>query len=176
MAQNQEDEWEYEYDENETEDFYITLDMSNVPPDDTSGAPEFDSIHPRLASRPLHLHSKLRQTLVRRPAEDVTDPIDTEENQSTGEMQIINLHTQNPLVVYNDQLLSCKWASTIGTDMFFVKSESGTDAGERPLRSLPAVDLLAMSSTKLVAKAARLRPRDDILATESEPSSLEQSL
>jgi hypothetical protein len=159
--EQQDDEWEYEYDQDETEDFYITLDMSNVPSNDTSG---LGFVHARLASRPLRLQSKLRQDMVRRPEGMVTNPTNPEETaaESTGEMQIINLDTQNPLAVYNGQLLSCKWASTIGTDMFFVKSGSGAEAGEQPLRSLPAVDLLAISSTKLVAKTARLRPRDEL--------------
>ena len=35
----EDDEWEYEYDDNETEDFYITVDMSSVPKTNDKSAP-----------------------------------------------------------------------------------------------------------------------------------------
>jgi hypothetical protein len=90
------------------------------------------------------------------------DNINGQESTTLGEAQIIGLHTENPLVMYNDQLLSLQWASTIGTDMFFAKPDADADSEEKPLRSLPNVNLLAMSSAKLVARVGRLRPRDEL--------------
>lgn len=152
------DEWEYEYDENETEDFYIPLDLSNVPnaqiPVVSQGRPG----HPTL------LKSRLRALNAARgqPSDMAMDTSDGQETATMGEVQIVGLHTSNPLVMYNGELLSCQWTSTIGTDMFFVKPSAHVGDLSQPLRSLPSVDLLSVGSAKLVAKVGRLRPRDDL--------------
>ncbi|KAF2625723.1 hypothetical protein BU25DRAFT_396489 [Macroventuria anomochaeta] len=153
------DEWEYEYDDVETEDFYIPIDLSNVP----KGQKHVDS--ERRTGHPTLLKSRLRALNAQRGQQQdaqVVDSTNGQEPETLGEAQIIGLHTENPLVMYNGQLLSLQWASTIGTDMFFAKPDTDADSEEKPLRSLPNVDLLAMSSAKLVAKVGRLRPRDDL--------------
>lgn len=155
MVNTDDDEWEYEYDDTETEDFYVPLDLSNVPraqvPIVSQGRPG----HPTL------LKSRLRalNAAQGQPTEFSTDIPEGQDAATMGELQVIGLHTPNPLVMYNDQLLSCQWTSTIGTDMFFVKPNS--NMGE-PLRTLPSVDLLSLGSAKLVAKVGTLRPRDDL--------------
>lgn len=158
-----EDEWEYEYDEAETEDFYITLDLSNTA---VKGASEEagDVLHSgQYGGNPILLTTRLRaiQDSFRMRDGAVNEAPEGHELPPLGMMQITGLDTTNPLVKYNDHLLSCHWASTIGTDMFFVKPS--TDSDVEPLRSLPAVDLLAIGSAKLVAKEARLIPRDDVI-------------
>jgi hypothetical protein len=163
MADPEEDEWEYEYDEDETEDFYITLDLSSLPTTGNALAPT-GSIRPSLSGNPILLQSRLRALNAARRTEDTTmSSANTAESAPVGEIQIVDLHTSNPLIMYNGQLLSCKWVSTIGTDMFFVKPNGGAESEASPLRSLPSVDLLAMSSTKLMATPARLRPRDEVI-------------
>ncbi|CBX95935.1 hypothetical protein IAQ61_004758 [Plenodomus lingam] len=155
MTRPDDDEWEYEYDETETEDIYIPLDLSNVPGVQVPLVSQGKFGHPTL------LKSRLRALTAARgqPTEFSIDIPEGQENATMGEVQITGLHTTNPLVMYNGQLLSCHWTATIGTDMFFVKP--GTGVGE-PLRSLPSVDLISLGSAKLIAKAARLRPRDDL--------------
>ncbi|KAJ4312377.1 hypothetical protein N0V94_007485 [Neodidymelliopsis sp. IMI 364377] len=153
------DEWEYEYDEVETEDFYIPIDLSNIPKAQKQVDTERRTGHPTL------LKSRLRALNAQRSQQQDASTVETSSNQESatlGEAQIVGLHTSNPLVMYNGQLLSCQWASTIGTDMFFAKPEVNASSEEKPLRSLPNVDLLAMSSAKLVARVGRLRPRDDL--------------
>ncbi|RZK25465.1 MAG: hypothetical protein EOO43_05445, partial [Flavobacterium sp.] len=61
-----------------------------------------------------------------------------EEPATMGELQITGLHTSNPLIMYNGQLLSCHWTSTIGTDMFFTKPQANGADSHQPLRSLPS--------------------------------------
>ncbi|KAF2477892.1 uncharacterized protein BDR25DRAFT_308741 [Lindgomyces ingoldianus] len=160
MSRSDEDGWEYEYDQSKTEDFYITLDLSNLP--DREGAP---APYSRGAGgrRPVILHNRLREVKGRKGnSKPVTQVPDHQDTENVGQMQITGLHTLNPLVTYNGQLLSCKWASTIGTDMLFVKRGADTTFPENPLRSLHSVDLLAISSTRLMATTARLRPRDEL--------------
>ncbi|KAF2244654.1 hypothetical protein BU26DRAFT_568669 [Trematosphaeria pertusa] len=148
------DEWEYEYDENETEDFYIPIDVSNVP-----GAQGPVNALPK-RGHPVLLKTRLRALNAgRRETENAAD---AQGAGSVGEIQITGLHTSNPLLLYNDQMLSCQWTSTLGTDMFFVKPKPAAGVTEKPLRSLPAVDLLATGSARLVARVGRLRPRDDL--------------
>jgi hypothetical protein len=100
---------------------------------------------------------------MRRHEETVAESATNDASSSMGAMQITGLHTTNPLIMYNGQLLSCNWGSTIGTDMFFVKPSPEAEETEEPLRSLPSVDLLAISSAKLTANVARLRPRDEVI-------------
>jgi hypothetical protein len=159
-----EDEWEYEYDENETEDFYIPLELSNVP------AAQIPMVSQGRPGHPTLLKSRLRALNAARaqPAEFAADSNDGQETATMGEVQVVGLHTPNPLVMYNGQLLSCHWTSTVGTDMFFVKPDENTSAQPQVLRSLPSVDLLALGSAKLVAKVGRLRPRDDVLDNDSD--------
>ena len=163
MSALADDEWEYEYDEVETEDFYIPIDLSNIP----KGQKHVDS--ERRTGHPTLLKSRLRALNAQRgqqqdasTAQDGGANANGEEAASFGEAQIIGLHTENPLVMYNGQLLSLRWASTIGTDMFFAKPDTDAESAAEPLRSLPNVDLLAMSSAKLIARVGRLRPQDDL--------------
>lgn len=157
MATLSDDEWEYEYDDNETQDFFIPLDLSNVPGAQTPMVSQGRPGHPTL------LKSRLRalNAAQGQPTEFATGTaIEGDEPATMGQVQITGLHTPNPLVMYNGQLLSCQWTSTIGTDMFFMRPDAGVG---HPLRSLPAVDLISLSSAKLVAKVGRLRPRDDVI-------------
>ena len=155
MVDLEDDEWEYEYDENETEDFYIPIDLSNVP------AAQIPMVSQGRPGHPTLLKSRLRALNAARsqPAGIAVETTNTQETATMGEVQVVGLHTPNPLVMYNGQLLSCHWTSTVGTDMFFMKPDTNQS---QPLRSLPSVDLLSLGSAKLVAKVGRLRPRDDL--------------
>ncbi|KAH6644353.1 hypothetical protein C7974DRAFT_18920 [Boeremia exigua] len=158
MTALDDDEWEYEYDEVETEDFYIPIDLSNVPRTQKNVDNERRTGHPTL------LKSRLRALNAQRGQQQDAPAVENANGQEpgiVGEAQITGLHTENPLVMYNGQLLSLQWASTIGTDMFFAKPDPEAES-EGPLRSLPNVDLLAVSSTKLIARVGRLRPRDEV--------------
>lgn len=166
MATAENDEWEYEYDETETEDFYITLDLSNVPEEGSASAQEREStIKASLIGNPILLQSRLRHLNAARRQEEHAPDADGNESSSssTGAIQISGLHTDNPLVYYDNHLVSCTWGSTIGTDLFFVKPNPDASTESKPLRSLPAVDLLAVSATKLMGTDATLRPSDEVL-------------
>ncbi|KAL5392747.1 hypothetical protein DPSP01_000447 [Paraphaeosphaeria sporulosa] len=160
MAAVEDDEWEYEYDDNETEDFYIPIDLANVP--SVQGALGLGGSTQR--GHPTLLATKLRAiTSERRDAESSLVVQNVEDvGESVGKIQIIGLHTENPLMMYNDQLLSCEWNKTIGTDLIFAKPGAIVEKEGKALRSLPSVDLVAMGSAKLVARVARMRPRDDL--------------
>jgi hypothetical protein len=168
MATTDEDEWEYEYDDNETEDFYVPIDLAHVPElqKPINAVPK--------VGHPVLLKSRLRAQNERREAEGSISNLSISENTtSLGQIQLNGLHTANPLVMYNGQLLSCEWARNVGTDMFFAKPDLESDK-DKALRSLPGVDLIATGSTKLVANVARLRPRDDLFDGTTDDEQIEQ--
>jgi hypothetical protein len=227
MAAVEEDDWEYEYDEKETEDFYITVDLSHALAKPVTNHP----LHSSASRNPTRVQTRLRAiNTSRKYAENVLDLTNSDSSPATRKMQIAGLHTTNPLIMYEDQLLSCKWASTIGTDMFFVTPDLPRDSQNQsgnysqnqaqeqargqsqeqprdqaqnqlriesvfqsrqgqlqdvhqehhqganqapPLRSLPTVDLLCVSSTKLMARAARLRPRDELFDIDQAADTME---
>lgn len=171
MAQSEEDEWEYEYDENETEDFYIPIDLANVP--SVQGALGLGG--PAHRGQPRLLANKLRAIAseIREAGSNFAIQTVEDAGESVGELQIIGLHTENPLMMYNDQLLSCEWNQTIGTDLIFAKPGGVVEEEGKALRSLPSVDLVAMSSARLVARVAQMRPRDDLF--DGKPEIGEQS-
>ncbi|PVI00122.1 hypothetical protein DM02DRAFT_410763 [Periconia macrospinosa] len=162
MAPSEEDEWEYEYDEEQTEDFYIPIDLANVP---ELQAPVTEPT--QKFGHPWLLKTKLRAFYAnRKEAESLqaqSSTYDPRNPESMGEIQLIGLHTPNPLIMYNGQLLSCHWASAIGTDFLFTNSDSETIGDGKPLRSLPDVDLIATSSARLVARVGQLRPKDEVV-------------
>lgn len=159
MAAPADDEWEYEYDDVETEDFYIPIDLSNIPKGQKQVHSERRTGHPTLVKTRVRALNAQRGQQQDAPTDDNAT---AEQPRLAGEAQIIGLHTENPLVMYNGQLLSLQWAATIGTDMFFAKPDLDVASDETPLRVLPDVDLLAMSSAKLVARVGRLRPKDEL--------------
>jgi hypothetical protein len=178
MGEPDEDEWEYEYDDNETEDFYIPIDLANVP--SVQGALGISG--PTQKGNPRLLKTKLRAlNAERREAESNLAVQHIEDaDESIGNVQIIGLHTDNPLMMYNNQLLSCEWNKTIGTDLIFSKPTSATGQSDEPLRVLPSVDLLASGSARLVARVAQMRPKDDLFndvpnPQEQEPSGMKEN-
>jgi TFIIIC subunit triple barrel domain len=73
-------------------------------------------------------------------------------------IQILDLHTENPIIQYKAHTFSCSWAENIGTELLFTFHDP-----ERPLpalRSLPDdVELLAASSARLISKPVKLVPK-----------------
>lgn len=74
-------------------------------------------------------------------------------------LQILDLHTINPLVSYRGQLYSCRWASPLGTDLLFVDKRLAANKDADALRSFQSYNLLGASVAKLLASDANLRPR-----------------
>lgn len=70
------------------------------------------------------------------------------------DIQILNLHGQNPVVSYQNQIYHCTWSDMVGTAMFFSKAELGTE--EEALMSTPDFRLLDTSRIKLIGQKATL--------------------
>ncbi|KAJ9648715.1 hypothetical protein H2201_004688 [Coniosporium apollinis] len=179
---DEEDEWEYEYDPTETEDFYVTVDLANTPAATTKKNAIKNPFPDPRVSRAQSRTQRQEETATgdqeesASPSPDAPDqaqdeaqaaPTSADEIRPSIEhaansdpqdrIQILELHGPNPLINYQNQLYSCRWANSIGTDLFFAKSSDTTD--RTVLRSLATYDLLGISSAKLVATSAHLQPR-----------------
>lgn len=166
------DEWEYEYSETETQDFYVTLDLtSRITPQQTKkGYVRLE--HDIFADdgeadkgKDKDEQQASQQEATPDPAEENGTPRKepTPEPEEQDRIQIVGLHDDNPIVSYQGQIYSCHWASTIGTDLFFARALPAEDREARiaePMRKLNgSFELIGASSARLVARQAKLRPK-----------------
>ncbi|KAL8727276.1 MAG: hypothetical protein Q9166_006157 [cf. Caloplaca sp. 2 TL-2023] len=164
QAQDDDSEWEYEYDASETESFYVTVDVS-------SAAQQIRAT--KKHGPPLHVSSQ-PQGYSGQDSSGATLPIDpalqslNTTKQPTfvdpqDRIQVLDLHTKNPLISYNGKIYSCTWGSTIGTDVFLASSTSLANDNETitPILSFPNVSIIGTSCINLMAKPTTITPRND---------------
>jgi hypothetical protein len=92
------------------------------------------------------------------PDGDAFGPLDTTEAATLpGErIQLLGLHTCNPIVSYHNQIFSCSWADQIGTELVFTHPDAVPDTDYPPLRQGPAFELLAANSVKILGRKANI--------------------
>lgn len=102
-----------------------------------------------------------QQELLQNSKKENTGTVNLQDPQAAQEperLQILDLHTENPIITYKAHTFSCSWAENIGTELLFTIHDS-----TKPLpvlRSLSDnVDLLAASSARLVSKSIKLVPK-----------------
>lgn len=71
-------------------------------------------------------------------------------------LQILDLSSGNPIVAYDGEVYSCKWADMIGTNMFFANPQD-VPLYESEL-STAEYDMIGMSRIKLVGTKTKLTP------------------
>ncbi|PLN77433.1 hypothetical protein BDW42DRAFT_176932 [Aspergillus taichungensis] len=159
-------EYEYEYDEQETETFYLNLDLTSHngpirPP---------RKRHDSAASTTTPAQSSSATALTPQGDDNETTLASTETDQAPAErVQILGLHTRNPIVSYQNQIFSCSWADQIGTELLFThpelapapEPEPEPDSEPRaaqitPLKRTKDFDLLAANSVKILGRKANL--------------------
>jgi hypothetical protein len=75
-------------------------------------------------------------------------------------IQILDLHSENPIISYKGHTFSCNWAENISTELLFTAHDQENLLPT--LRSLPDnVDLLAASSARLISTPVRLSPKQE---------------
>ena len=79
--------------------------------------------------------------------------------ESNDKIQIVDLHGDNPIISYQGNFYSCKWSSSIGSDLIFAKKPEDPDSDRKPLYSLPSWDLLDIGSARLIASNAQIDRR-----------------
>jgi hypothetical protein len=74
-------------------------------------------------------------------------------------IQILSLHTCNPVVSYYNQIFSCSWADQIGTELVFANPDTDPDMDSHPTEPLhrgPSYELIAANSAKILGRKATL--------------------
>ena len=77
-------------------------------------------------------------------------------------IQILDLHSSNPIISYQGQIYSCEWTSTIGTDILL--SASDPDFPHPVLKDEAGVSIIAATGIKLFGRPIELTPRSNASA------------
>ncbi|KAK5158529.1 hypothetical protein LTS14_003549 [Recurvomyces mirabilis] len=136
-------EWEYEYDEHETEDLYFTLDLTTHVPDAVPIA---------------------KSARNGKPAPRLAPPAREQTPLEPAKLQILDLHTKNPFVKFNDGVYSCHWHIDLGTQIHVVEQGAIAD----PVRKGHVLDVVATSQTRLLAEPVTLKARPGAIDLTSE--------
>ena len=88
----------------------------------------------------------------------------SEEREFEDRIQILDLHTKNPVISYRNQIFSCQWTSTIGTDLLLTPPESENSLPK--LLEGDGFDILATTNIKIVGQPVDLVPRYDAVVSE----------
>ncbi|KAK1811319.1 hypothetical protein LTR12_014307 [Friedmanniomyces endolithicus] len=140
-------EWEYEYDPHETEDLYFTIDLTtHVPgaiptqpvPRNGKRTPKAPESRPTGDSAPRHVDFDA-------------------EPRPMGTLQLLDMHTTDPLVRFEDSVYSCNWHTDLGTQIFV--GQRG--AISQPVRPGHVLDVIGTSQTRLLGRPVKLFPRND---------------
>ncbi|KAL6235389.1 hypothetical protein BDW75DRAFT_142515 [Aspergillus navahoensis] len=160
---SQDSEWEYEYDDTETETFFLNLDLTTNhgllrPPRRRNDPSASASTSAATTSNPTPAPS--------RPDDRESAIINSETDNAPSEsVQILGLHTRNPIISYQNQIFSGAWADQIGTELFFAwpdttsaeLDESGNaPAPITPLKHNKDFDLISANSVKILGRKANL--------------------
>ena len=148
------DDWEYEYHDSDTDSFFLTLDLSSQGP-----------------LRPRHTTTTTTTTTEDEHETDFARPLTTTESDhpstSTDQLQILALHTLNPIISYQNQIFTCSWADLLGTELLFTSPQELDSESDSVLRGRD-YDLLAANSVKILGRKANLISSSGV--TVSEPS------
>ncbi|KAI1085304.1 hypothetical protein F5B20DRAFT_575771 [Whalleya microplaca] len=184
MLDDDESEWEYEYSNTETETFYVTLDLSKADftaRDHKAAVPQHLGFRGGLKAERAKLYMN-RRTAASNAADNSTadseaeyevrnrPPISKEKQQPLAQhdsptddgdehqVQILELHSQNPIVSYKGRVYSGQWSQNAGTELLMTKRDD-----EAPLPALrhlhDDVELLAASCARINVQERELRPR-----------------
>ncbi|RLL93659.1 hypothetical protein CFD26_100932 [Aspergillus turcosus] len=153
LTDEDDSDYEYEYHEVDTETFYLNLDLTSL------HGPIRPPRRRDPASSTAAVPTNLTPTDDHEPAIDSTEP----DNVPSERVQILGLHTPNPLVSYQNQIFSCSWADQIGTELLFTRPETGHEPDVEsalpqisPLREGKDFDLIAANSVKILGRKANL--------------------
>lgn len=90
-----------------------------------------------------------------------------EDNQiSTEDIQILDLHSAQPIFSYRGRIFEGQWAENVGTEMIFSEHDKDSAATLPVLQNLAGdVDLLAASAARILTKEKVLKSRVEVKDT-----------
>ncbi|KAI1408409.1 hypothetical protein F5Y13DRAFT_108891 [Hypoxylon sp. FL1857] len=179
-VEEDESEWEYEYSKTETETFYVTLDLSKA---------DFASRDVGNVNRPgyrggekaerakLYLNRRMSPNNSNDNSPDNSDEDgdvprnlrhaapqnqskETTDDGDDHQVQILELHTEHPVISYKGRVYSGQWSQNVGTEFLLTKRDE-----DNPLPALRHLDhdveLLAASCARITVKEKQLKPKED---------------
>ncbi|KAL4998121.1 hypothetical protein BDV10DRAFT_185540 [Aspergillus recurvatus] len=159
----QDSEWEYEYDDTESETFFLNLDLTTNhgilrPPRRRNDPSASVSTSAATTTNPTPAPS--------RPDDRESAVINSETDNAPSErVQILGLHTRNPIISYQNQIFSGAWADQIGTELFFARLDTTSAEFDEPgntpapitlLKRTKDFDLISANSVKILGRKANL--------------------
>lgn len=169
-------EWEYEYHPTEKETFYITLDLSAAPSihkrpafyaasagkgeGDSASAAAEGKAGPSVTEAD-RTHSEQPDTRNAGPSTSSgADNTDKGDGVSGNKLQVLDLASNEPLVLYEGSVFRCEWRETLGSDLVFAAPKDVPE-GVEPLAtdSKGQWVLLAKSETTLLGVPVEARRR-----------------
>ncbi|OJJ04559.1 hypothetical protein ASPVEDRAFT_31005 [Aspergillus versicolor CBS 583.65] len=160
---DEDSDWEYEYHDTETETFFLNLDLTTH-----HGAIRA----PRRRNDPsASTSTSAPGTVNPTPAPSRPDDQDAAvtgseaDSAPSGRVQILGLHTHNPIISYQNQIFSGTWADQIGTELFFARPDmvgaefdtiEAASTHIAPLKHTEDFDLISANSVKILGRKANL--------------------
>ena len=158
-ADEEQSEWEYEYDENETEDYYFTLDVTTNLPD---AALKVDQSKRKRLKQTTKTHEAgstrdgqaSESVPLQHGATESNEPTTVESSTPSdgGRLEVLDLHTKNPLIMLDNKVYSCHWCTDLGSQ-FYVAQPGIAD---KPLRPGRVLDVIGLSRARLIGRPATL--------------------
>ncbi|CZT14621.1 uncharacterized protein RCC_00593 [Ramularia collo-cygni] len=152
-------EWEYEYSAHETESLYFTLDLTTHVPDALTDQPHLVSgqTSKNLSAPRVDPQSRVSSDEDSSDDDDGDDDDDDEERRGKlPALQILDLHTSNPLIKFEQSVYSAYWTTDLGTQFHIAQ----TGHNSHPLRKGTILDVLGISRARLLGKPVQLIDRN----------------
>ncbi|WKT44675.1 Transcription factor TFIIIC, triple barrel domain [Fusarium oxysporum f. sp. vasinfectum] len=189
LGRDEQEEWEYEYSTTETETYYLTVDLSfpefkdRQPraPHHSRGGYYKTWLDHNPSLRGVHAgddndDDNDNEPLPEREADDDEPEIDPPEDDTRDDVdktrgeneniQILELHSEKPVISYKGRTFEGSWAEVIGTEAIFATRDS-----DRPLSALRHldgnIDFLGACASRIATKETVVKPkiiREDPLA------------
>ncbi|SMQ51801.1 unnamed protein product [Zymoseptoria tritici ST99CH_3D7] len=151
-----EEEYEYEYSTTETEDFYFTLDLTTHVPGALAPQPPARSGNGIDPVADVNGDGNPGDDAEQNNSSTNNPPTDkTTSSTPSDTLQILDLHTPNPLLKFNNETFTAHWSTDLGTQFHITQ----TGLHPTPLRRGNVLDVVALSQTRLLAKPITLNPR-----------------
>jgi len=97
----------------------------------------------------------------RQDSEAFIRPGDATQEDDFNTVQISELHSKEPFVLFRGKYYKCQWHSNIGTELLFMKHDPDDPNPLPSLRTLTGdVDLLAASSARIMSREVLLTPKE----------------
>lgn len=149
----------FSQDKGDDEEDYIPREDDDDDNDEKNGK-DNDPLQRALTRAPSRAPSLAPSRASRAPSVMPSDHFPPARLRSAGEIQILDLHSDNPIISYKGRIFSGSWAANIGSELLFGAHDEVAGRRLPYLKSLSGgVDLMAASTARIITVPADLRAR-----------------